>query len=303
MTYRIIIFIAIILASWPWQVSCQPAILLAAETPNGSGGSTFIDQYPGASLAVSLRLLNSNYSGPLIRLKNNSSQEEDFYPNSSNVIALDSQNSGATQTISSFCGSGNCDVTIWYDQSGNGRDLADGTSSPRLIVNGSFYTVNGQPAIYLLGDNKELDNAFAPDHANLTALVVCSYVNYGRGIAATLSTGSSQIYMPYSPGNLNPFQFWYGISGSIATATFTTDQRLYSLFANGSTATYYSNSASIGSTTATSGISAAGLTLGADNSGGFDLDGYLQEFILYDSSQDSNRSGMEADINTFYTIY
>jgi len=46
------------------------------------------------------------------------------------------------------------------------------------------------------------------------------------------------------------------------------------------------------------------LNVGRDSGGSrYYLDGTQQELILYPSDQSSNRTGIEANINTFYSIY
>ena len=36
---------------------------------------------------------------------------------------------------------------------------------------------------------------------------------------------------------------------------------------------------------------------------GLHADGKMQEVIIYDSDQSSNRTGIESNINTYYSIY
>jgi hypothetical protein len=46
-----------------------------------------------------------------------------------------------------------------------------------------------------------------------------------------------------------------------------------------------------------------GVTIGAAGNVSLYLDGTIQEVILYGSDESSNRTGIESNINTHYSIY
>lgn len=85
-----------------------------------------LDIYDDAEVAVSFRRLRSDYTGNVVRLKRSfDSTEQDFtFASGSDYI----DNAAA----SAFCsaGGGSCIITIWYDQSGNGNNLSQGTYGP-----------------------------------------------------------------------------------------------------------------------------------------------------------------------------
>lgn len=95
-----------------------------------------------ASTAYSLRKLSSNYSGSAIQVRRSSD----------NTVQNIGFNAGGLDTagLKSFVGSGNGFVTIWYDQSGHGRDLAQATAAtqPQLVNAGKIRRTGNAPAVY-----------------------------------------------------------------------------------------------------------------------------------------------------------
>jgi hypothetical protein len=95
--------------------------------------------------AYSLRLVNANYTGAIIKIRRSRDNAElDIYPNQFGMLDL--------VTMQNFCPTGNGFITTWYDQSGNGYNLTQATagSQPQIITNGILETINGNPTINLL---------------------------------------------------------------------------------------------------------------------------------------------------------
>jgi len=106
------------------------------------GNRLLLDVNPRATVAYSLRKLNSSYNGPLLTIRRDSDNAETnigFYR-----YTLD------TQAISSFAGAGSAYVKVWYDQSGNGNNMQRLTTTvqPLIYRSGSLITEGVQPAIY-----------------------------------------------------------------------------------------------------------------------------------------------------------
>ena len=69
-----------------------------------------LDVVPDAQVAYSLRRLRSDYTGPAINVFNGTDYKDIYFRANG---TLD------TSAISSFCGSNDGRVAVWYDQSGN----------------------------------------------------------------------------------------------------------------------------------------------------------------------------------------
>ena len=105
-----------------------------------------LDTAPSAEMAYSLRKLRGDYTGDCIRIRRSTDDAESdigFTEQSDGSYFLD------TSTISTFIGAGTAYVTTFYDQSGNGRDLTQATSSlqPYIDLTGK----NGRAAMRFSG--------------------------------------------------------------------------------------------------------------------------------------------------------
>lgn len=96
------------------------------------------------SFAFSLRVLESNYNGALIRLRRASDNlEEDFYCSDKDMVDIDA--------INIWRNGSNVYVTIWYDQSGLNR-------------NATQTTINAQPRFYPVATNPYFQGDGSNDH-------------------------------------------------------------------------------------------------------------------------------------------
>ncbi|MCC8424742.1 MBG domain-containing protein, partial [Mucilaginibacter sp. UR6-11] len=117
-----------------------------------------------AVAAYSLNKLSSTYSGVAIQVRRSNDdavQDIGFTPGG----YLD------TTALKAFVGSNNGYVTIWYDQSGNTRNLTQTNSSrqPSIVNAGTIYRRNGLPTLYHDDDGLAYSGA---DYLNTTPLTV-----------------------------------------------------------------------------------------------------------------------------------
>lgn len=156
---------------------------LTFTVPNTSGLN--VDYYvgpleslPAASATFSIRRLKRSYTGPLIRIRRSSDNTE------SNIGYLANGNLDIT-SLTSFCGSGSCFVKTWYDQSGNGRDATQTTTTaqPRIFNAGTLDTSNSRPTLVFNGSSQYLTASNIPSIFNNT---LGGFVNgIGRLTSAT----------------------------------------------------------------------------------------------------------------------
>jgi len=113
----------------------------AGETLLGGGGfEGILNQFPGASLGLSLELLDKDYSGFCIKVRRSSNNDEldiGFVNNE-----LD------TASLLDFVGSGDGFVTIIYDQVGS-NNMVQNTANlqGQIVSNGSVILKGGKPCI------------------------------------------------------------------------------------------------------------------------------------------------------------
>ncbi|MCU0441640.1 MAG: T9SS type A sorting domain-containing protein [Bacteroidia bacterium] len=90
--------------------------------------------------AFGLRLLRARYTGPAIRVRVGSTEQDIFFDANGNLD---------TVQLKSFAGTNSAFVVTWYDQSGNGRNFVQTTQArqPRIVNAGVIDTKTGTPAI------------------------------------------------------------------------------------------------------------------------------------------------------------
>ena len=245
--------------------------------------------YTGASAAYSLRNLISTTTNVIRVRRSNDQAEQDF-------TAAEITDG----TLTTWTGANDGFVTTWYDQSGNSNNAAQATaaSQARLVLSGVIELENGKPAAKFTGDGYDLTPFNANSSGSYSYVVGAKsvissviYCGFG-GIQYVLALWSNNIYylQPQSSG-------YYG---SNATDT-TTSQMLLTGVYNGTNGEIFKNSSLVPSS-----FVASSLGIGVQYFGqyaGQRSYGNIQEAVFWNTDQLANRSGIETNINTEYTIY
>ena len=279
---------------------------------NGGGESYsyLLDDYSGASAAYSLRKLNSSYSGDAIIVRRSSDNATQSIGFSDNILD--------TAALSTFCSGTNGFVATWFDQSGNGNNVTQTTASsqPKIYDNSTGVILdNGQAALEFNGTSNELVNTYLTGSTfsivsiassnnssseqniyNITTLegsfdsiVSLGYNrNASNQIGSTLrEQGTSTLYQ--SGENLTDLsqKLFIHIGSVLGGAAFN------NLYIDTNIVTQ-----NIGSRATLEG----GITIGS-RVGNYFLNGKIQEFVMWESNQNTNRNGIEDNINNYYSIY
>ena len=164
------------------------------------------------SVAFSLRLLKSTYTGPLVRIKVGSSFY-DVYPDvSTSKFSLSSKISAAIVNYNDgvaaasanalstiISGTTDATVAIWYDQSGNGVHVLTSNPNAKIITAGSINTIFGQPTIYFSGSTSALGSSSTVDYSALsgaTVNAVAQNIATTSSYAGIIGTGATPITYP-----------------------------------------------------------------------------------------------------------
>ena len=254
----------------------------ASTTQVAAAYDYLLDDYGGATAAYSLRLLRSTYSGSAIRVRRSDDNEEQDIGFRNNELD--------TSTLETFSLGSDCFVTTWYDQSEDGNNATQNLAArqPKIVSNGTTITEGGKPIIQNVGNSCGLKMTGITSLSS-NAWVFSSVVAYSN--ALFLSDNSSSPFTGFS------------ISGSSADGK----QNGLSAYANGVEFTSYSrddyfnnlNSQSVFTTNFNFSSMDQYLRMGFSSFTMYNT----QEFILYDSNESSNRSGIETNINDYYSIY
>ena len=252
-----------------------------------------LDDYSGASAAYSVRALNSAYTGPLVKVRRSSdNNEQDIYAKYNGDLDRDS--------LLSFVGANDGFVSTWYDQSGNANNATNLTAAnqPQIVSSGTIVLKNSLPTISYNSSTKRLS----------TALVV--------GASSVFATHSvnSQIGANYILGSSSPVN-----NGLIAQGTAVNGLTAFSspnVFELGNTedtnlnlATLIQNSntnLSINGNALTSSTFVGNIflsDLGNRTGANVAIVGNISECIVYSTDQTANKTEIETNINNYFTIY
>lgn len=263
------------------------------------GGAAFtgiLDTYTGATVGYSLRRLSSSFTGSLIRVREDSGNTE-------TDIGYDSNGDLDTAAISSHCGANNGYIVKWYDQVGSNDAFQNTASEQPQIYNGS--TVITDPD----NGNVAMDYDGSSDHFDLTSTIATTQLFFHTFVFNRASTGIRS--MGLADNASVPLCFHWasndGVYSAIASTTLhdasqtgTGDFLATTLRDSSNNVKIWRNGSA--DTTKTYANSADTFNRIGFRAGQYH-NGHMQELIYWNSDQESNRSGIESDINTYWGVY
>jgi hypothetical protein len=268
-----------------------------------------LDLVPGAAAAYSLRSLSRSYAGPVVTVRRSSDDaEEDF--TAAEV---------ADGTLAAFCGAGDGFVKQWWDQSGNARHAVSpaDANEPQIVNAGSVILKEGKPAIRYDGT----DDALFYQNTDIQSLIwsvfcvaSCDSTSTVWDMVYSVNDGAtdSGVSQTFNDGTLGVIDGagWYP---TVATITFAFQktgvpagsQVLTALIANvASSGAFYADGAVVpsGGFGRRSG-GENGITIGFQTiaSPARNLDGTIQELIVYPSDLTAQRELIEGNIAWSYS--
>ena len=262
-----------------------------------------LDTYSGAAAAYSLRLLDSTYTGALIRVRRSSDNTE---------LDINSNVFGELDTVSlaAFCGSSDGFVVKFYDQSGNGNHMLGTTSTlyhPKIYDGTTgVVTRSGKNAIDFTGSYSLRCTTGQMNQTN-TTFFVADLIS-GKPIDA----GDRTTRRNYETGGGN-FALWAGSYPLTLTTgggfAATNNLQIISTVLNGNSTEHKLNN-NTEQTCAAGTNASTGFYFGGQGNGtgesypnGFNGSMYISEFIAYPSDESAYRTDIHDNMNTFYSIY
>jgi hypothetical protein len=271
-----------------------------------------LDEYPGASVAFSLRKLDKDYVGNCIRVRRSSDNAEQNIGFVGNYLD--------TAALNTFCSGTNGFVTTWYDQSGNTNNATQITAAnqPQIISSGSLILEGGKVAMQgtaTRGMRTGTITLSSTDYVSLYAVVRAQFSATVQAIFETSTNYNS------NNGSCNMFQEGitsYGvgrktggyivnlhipvINGRTILSAYLNDinngTEASEIFANNVLRSEYNI---LNSTTTSFGNYP--LHIFARDATSFGLVGTYQEFVFYANDQIANNTAINTKVNSFYAIY
>jgi hypothetical protein len=260
--------------------------------PSVPAFSFLLDTYTGSAAAYSTaRRLSSSYTGSLIRVRRSSDNaEQDIGYTSGNLLD--------ESALTSFVGANNGFITTVYDQSGNAKNLTQSTagSQPKIVNSGSVIKDSSLPVADFSGGVRSFENTLSGAsvvdqyfllNSNGDTQYLYPYANAGTpgyGYVATSGSSSTSILDTYGTPSLY-------VNNSLSTPTTRND--VYNVL-NGRKLIVHQN---CNTSSLFTSYKFGGYAFS------FDFNGYFSEWIIWNSNQSSNRSGIQTNINTFYSVY
>ena len=269
--------------------------------------------FGGTSVAYSLRLLNNFYGGAAIRVVNDSDVEADIGFNSS--LELD------TTALLNHCGSGDGYLVKWYDQAkggstGDGNDATWESSTsyssrkPQIVSSGSVITDNGKPCIETIDAGMVMDEQFsASNEYDLFFVAQKTLNNNNHGMIWGTQTGNDcrvwlvdyRLYLEVNNGENNKGN--YG-DGGANTSFYEMGQLILNVRRDGSDVNTAQRNDVVGDHNYTrNGAMKTDRILNAWNNKQYSFAGNVQEIIMLDGDKSSERSAIQSNLNTYYSVY
>jgi hypothetical protein len=255
-----------------------------------------LDTYSGAAVGYSVRRLSSTYTGNLIRVRRSSDNTEQD-------IGYDSNNVLDTASLLSFVGAGNGFVTTWYDQSGNANNATQTTAlnQPQIVSSGALLTANSKPCMNLTLNSTGFSLGST---ISVGASSYNSFVGKKDGAGTMLRVLTSAAVDGYKLMNTYDNKYYiYAKAGSYLvsnSADTTTSQILLTGMNVAGTMSIYKNGSVVATTLNSYNYTNSIGSIGGGASGSAYR---IQEAVFYNSEQSANRTGIETNINTYYTIF
>jgi len=268
--------------------------------------SYLLDTYGGVSVAYSLRKLSSTYTGSAIRVRRSSDNTEQ------NIGFIG--NDLDTTSLTSFVGAGNGFVTTWYDQSGNGNNSTQTTASKQpQIVNNGIIIMQGTKPSFTFSQSNGFNLTSELNLSNFTILWVSKKATTVSDSSIILSgLDGAQFMGDDINGQGNPLVnnasggfISTGQGNTSASNLETTYHLSYMNRRNSTQAVGQFNGSNNNYNNSVSSLNCniQRISQYANGNSAYNYVGNIQEIVIYSTDKSSDRTGLETNINTYYTIY
>jgi len=279
---------------------------------NGSGTPSYLLDTYSATAAYSLRQLKTGVA-KVVRVRRSGDNREE------NFTATEVTDGTLAGFVDLGGGTQQGFLTVWYDQVGSADltqttatlqpEIYDNTSGLRTFGNGnclgfpiaSNNYMNTGSSISELNDAPFSIFAAAQNNQPSQGAVICENLNNGGTgkVQLRLDTdGTSNLMFRYK--NSSGTNYDIGASTNLSSSTpylisaFSDASKNISEFDNGNTG---------GTNTFTGSYTGNDFYIGKVGDASVYLKGKIAELIIFGTDQTSNRTSIESDINTYYSIY
>lgn len=257
-----------------------------------------LDTYTGSVAAYSVaRRLATAYTGNLIRVRRSSDNAEQN-------IGYDSNNVLDESALTTFVGANDGFVTTIYDQSGNGKNATQTTAGNqhRIVSSGTIEKYGGKPCLNsLTRPNYDVSNTTVKNAFTVAKVDTQNFINYLLGS----NNSTTPFGFLFYNGSYSLVNGLGGFDGTNINSISGKDLNRHLGYFQLKSSKLYVAKDGAAETDTGSFVSSFVLNELLGRSAGTNVyfQGVTQEIILYNSDETSNKSGIESNINTFYSIY
>lgn len=261
--------------------------------------SPLLDKYPTPTVILCLRHRRGDYTGPAIRVRRSRD-------NSELDVWFDSDGDLDVNALLVFVGNGDGFVVVLYDQSGKGHHFVQLIFSrqPRIVIGGTLVTRNNKPSMRFLNSSlvctMNTGDIVSQQKESSIFSVFESAPKDGAFFATKYSSSSViGLYLPWIDGNT-----YYEMKDSISVSLRWDSLSLGSFVRN--TTNVFINNNNVNRRTVINNPNFPPLTeeiaLGSYPDGANPIDGYISEFIAYNSYL-PNHESLVTELNDYYQVY
>ena len=251
----------------------------------------------GAEAAYSTRRLNGNVTECMVIRRASDS--------TTTTIGFDGSGNIDESAITTFCTGTTCTVSEWKDQSGNGNHATQSTAGnqPTIYTGGAIVKENGRVALDFDGSNDNMTSVstYVPTSSMAQILVVKGLSSSTDQIIGDTADRKAGMALRIQNGDFNYFN---GTTSSFNTLTQTAnDNQNLHFYGRDTSSNFYARLNGSESSTSISAINttAQNIYLASRHDGSLDLDGTMQEYILYLSSKSSVKADIEENVGDYFT--
>ena len=266
-----------------------------------------LDTYGGAKGAWSLRKLLKNYTGSCVRVRRDDDAEQD--------IGFNYNGDLDTDALTAFCGSSNGFVKRWYDQAGGDYAAqSDPAKQPKIYdATTGVILQDGEAALHFDGVDDFLQRTmtgsdiYSANAEATIASVMTQDTESDSNVLVSNQSTAPDLFTAFTTFN-GTFVFDVGNSGNnrvngAAGAGWYDTQHVVFLSSSFALQQIAVNGVVINTSTASDTITHTSSTLRIGGRFATYFGGTIQELVMYNTDESSNRTGIESNMNTYYNIY
>jgi len=281
--------------------------------PAQTVNNLLLDDFNGATFAVSLDKLRLGYTGPCLRARrsgDNAESDFGFVNNTLDTVSL-------LTWVNAGGGTKNAFVVQWMDQSGAGNitsinvaEQFNASYQPQIVSSGAMILSGGKPCVSFDGLNDFMELYLAPyiTNPNIFWVIELKGDSSGQGRNGGIIT-FSDVDQTFNSNHFGADDDWYdsffsGARPQISSQRIPRSRYVGEYLQNGSGLVSHLNNNSYGTVSAGIDITTTYRTIGNPYpQSNFPSNNNYQAIVLYPSSQATRRGSIEQSLNNQFQVH